>query len=305
MSQNATLPRFSRLAAGATHLLVASIDNTLFVAGTPEFGKLGFDLPARDHSGHRSVVQVQHPAACHVTSIAAGSHHSLFVSRVAADGIVSDNSSGFVYGMGSNSDGQLGFLPQSASCTSHPTLLTLLPKGNFGNVVCVCAGSYHSVVHCSGGSFASFGRGVDGQLGHFEYTGAGLVDSLASPANKPRTDAPAQRFACSRCGCVLVAVCELARLSSKNSVCLHVVGPFRPRTSNTSTLRSSGISNSFDQGRNEQQNWPAATCRQRHQQRRLPKFQQLRCTLPQQPTPNRALCPKRQFHALRVPCNIE
>lgn len=225
------------LAAGAFHLLVVSEEGGLFVAGANDHGQLGVQCSpttshACGHTCHKSVVWVDHPVArAGVLKIAAGGRHSLFVASCTTQSTYTCppvGGGGIVYGMGSNSHGQLA-LPLSTSSTLiqrlpfSSSVNTTLP---FKDVVhatsshhrpsssaqsthrpvfvrSVAAGLQHSVFQLStSGRVFTCGGGAKGQLGHSAdvSTRASCTLSVSARRGSPEGLQKGQYFACSKCG---------------------------------------------------------------------------------------------------------
>ena len=88
-----------------------------------------------------------------IKSISCGFKHSLFVSE-----------SGHVYGMGSNSHGQLGVADPSSNFKNTPTLVEgALQEHLVSKISC---GNFHSLALTNDGFAFSWGQGKFGALGN-------------------------------------------------------------------------------------------------------------------------------------------
>ena len=218
------------LAAGAQHLLVVSDEGGLFAAGANEHGQLGEQCsPSHpcEHKCHKAVVRVGHPVArAGVLKIAAGGQHSLFVTACTQNAYSCPVGGGIVYGMGSNSHGQLA-LPLSKvssliQCLPFPSNLNTLPFKDAvetGSRHCrpsstqshhfpvyirnIAAGLKHSVFQlATSGRVFTCGSGAQGQLGHSANFSTRSSCTLSASARRgsPEGLQVGQCFACSKCG---------------------------------------------------------------------------------------------------------
>ncbi|MBN3324517.1 HERC3 ligase, partial [Atractosteus spatula] len=117
----------------------------MYCWGEGTSGQLGLDLQEDD-----SLVLLPaevHPLLRHVSLVACGEQHTLFL-----------NEEGTVLSCGSNHRGQLG--RQSSLGTKTPA-----PVQGLTGVVSVACGQEHSLALCQSGEVYSWGRGSEGQLG--------------------------------------------------------------------------------------------------------------------------------------------
>ena len=140
------------VAAGNTHTLALCSDGTLAAWGTNSEGELG----------NNSTTQSNVPVAVTtsgvlsgrtVVAISAGYHHCLALC-----------SDGTVAAWGTNVVGELG--NNSTTQSNVPVAVNTSGVLAGKTVVAVAAGADHSLVLCSDGTLAAWGRGFEGQLGN-------------------------------------------------------------------------------------------------------------------------------------------
>lgn len=187
------------IAAGLAHSISLSEDGTLYSWGYNRYGQLGYpNVPSLDYppfvSRPREITFEQK-----VTSIAAGGHHSMFITV-----------SGALFAFGSNTKGQLGtgdtvdrerptkialarvmqvqcgrahtivllqHRGRNTVCTSGDNSYGQLGHGDrvdrnrftpiqIASIDCVVAGCWHTAAVADDGELYTWGRGDCGQLGH-------------------------------------------------------------------------------------------------------------------------------------------
>ncbi|EFJ39741.1 hypothetical protein VOLCADRAFT_70529 [Volvox carteri f. nagariensis] len=132
---------------GWRHSAVVSEDGRVFTFGWSKYGQLGHG----DHTDRTVPCQVAALRHTRISSVAGGWRHTM-----AAD------SSGNLYGWGWNKFGQLGL--GDSSDRPSPVLVGGALAGQ--RVSLVTCGWRHTVAVTEGGRVYSWGRGVNGQLGH-------------------------------------------------------------------------------------------------------------------------------------------
>jgi alpha-tubulin suppressor-like RCC1 family protein len=153
-------PRYVyQLAAGAQHSLIYAregadgLTKTVYGAGNDEEGEVG---DQHTETPHLLAEVIKGLGQREVVSVAAGSEHSLAVTKTGA-----------VYAFGSNAFGQLG-LPEEE--VDEPK-----PVSGVSNAVAVAAGNRHSLALLSNGTVLAWGNNQYGQLGN------GNTESSNSP----------------------------------------------------------------------------------------------------------------------------
>jgi alpha-tubulin suppressor-like RCC1 family protein len=141
------------IAAGAWHTLFVKADGSLWGMGLDKYGQLwdGRAGAAQAVLGSVFTNLPEQIVGGNVTTIAAGTQHSLFLK-----------SDGSLWGMGCNFSGQLGI----ANFTSANLPVLIVPS----NVVSIAAGGYHSLLLKSDGSLWGMGQNSEGQLGDGAYS---------------------------------------------------------------------------------------------------------------------------------------
>jgi alpha-tubulin suppressor-like RCC1 family protein len=137
------------MAAGGYHTLFLKSDGSLWAKGANQFGQLGDGTYGtfEQTNGPEQIV------GSYVIAIVAGNQFSLFLKR-----------NGSLWGMGWNSDGQLGDGTSGAYAqTNRPEQIVA------SNVTAIAAGGVHSLFVKSDGSLWTMGYNVDGQLGNGTY----------------------------------------------------------------------------------------------------------------------------------------
>lgn len=132
------------VAAGGSHSLFLSTDGKAMSAGFNEFGQLG---DGTTHDRDRPI-NLNGLDGAHVQGLAAGTLHSLFLTK-----------SGEVFAAGNNENGQLG---SGDSSKTNPLPVRVLLDGE---VERVAAGAYHSLFLMKDGTVYASGRNKAGQLG--------------------------------------------------------------------------------------------------------------------------------------------
>ncbi|RLO09651.1 hypothetical protein DYB28_004361, partial [Aphanomyces astaci] len=171
------------VAAGAAHV-VAVVTGTAgaWSWGMGEAGQLGHPkppVPASASKFFRPTFRVLRPRFIqalrdvHVTHVACGSAHTLFLTKELR-----------VFGCGSNSHGQLlGEAPKDAdevAIVEEPKDLEWTPPS--GSVRQIGAGEHHSIALTTDGAVFTWGRNDKGQLGH---TSSGDAKSARVPTQVP------------------------------------------------------------------------------------------------------------------------
>ncbi|ETV70218.1 hypothetical protein H257_14248, partial [Aphanomyces astaci] len=171
------------VAAGAAHV-VAVVTGTAgaWSWGMGEAGQLGHPkppVPASASKFFRPTFRVLRPRFIqalrdvHVTHVACGSAHTLFLTKELR-----------VFGCGSNSHGQLlGEAPKDAdevAIVEEPKDLEWTPPS--GSVRQIGAGEHHSIALTTDGAVFTWGRNDKGQLGH---TSSGDANSARVPTQVP------------------------------------------------------------------------------------------------------------------------
>ena len=157
-------PRFVRgnqiagMAAGDDFSVFLAVDGTVFVCGHNGHGQLGIGLSPGLHQHAFHPTRVESLSDVHITAVAAGRYHTLFLSA-----------EGKVYACGSNDYGQLGLGQDSEGrLTSVPTLI---PDLDSVVVKDIAAGAHFSVFLTTTGSVYVCGQNDGGQLGLGPVTG--------------------------------------------------------------------------------------------------------------------------------------
>jgi alpha-tubulin suppressor-like RCC1 family protein len=130
------------VAAGFAHSLFIKTDGTLWAMGDNGFGELG-NGTTDGETPNPTPINV----ASNVVAVAAGYYHSLFVKT-----------DGTLWGMGLNSDGELG------NGTTTEAITT--PINVASNVVAIAAGCYNSLFVKTDGTLWAMGDNAFGQLGN-------------------------------------------------------------------------------------------------------------------------------------------
>jgi len=128
------------VAAGASHTVVVTPDNTVWVWGANGSGQLG------DATTTGKSVPTQLPTLSGIVAVAAGSSHTLALKN-----------DGTVYAWGANSYGQLG--DNTTTQRTSPIVV------NVTGIVAIAAGEHHSVALASDGRVWVWGRNSYGQVG--------------------------------------------------------------------------------------------------------------------------------------------
>jgi alpha-tubulin suppressor-like RCC1 family protein len=147
---------YTQVAAGISHTVALRADGSLYAWGINDRGQLG--ISQNFSSGNANTSPVRATAGTYA-AVAAGSYHTL---ALAADGTLAT--------WGSNSDGQLGNIPQTTANT-----FTASPVA--GTYSQVAAGALHSLALRADGTLWAWGSNASGQLGR---------------GNKAPTNAPTQ-----------------------------------------------------------------------------------------------------------------
>jgi hypothetical protein len=136
-----------QLAAGTDHLLALRRDGSVLAKGGNDHGQIG------DGSGAVAYEPIVVPGLTDITRIAAGDEHSL---ALRANGTV------LAWGRGDN--GQIG----DGFQVDAPRPLEVISAGGspFTFIIDVAAGRAHSVLLRDDGLMLTWGRGIEGQLGH-------------------------------------------------------------------------------------------------------------------------------------------
>ena len=151
-------------AAGATHSVVYSADGAIYSWGANESGQLGHgaEVAAGEHGlwWPRRINALRHEF---VSSVAAGAHHTLVITKT-----------GTLYAFGRNRHGALGlgdtsnsFLPERVDV--HPDWMRP-PNCPQPRIAAAAAGAYHSIVLCGLGRVYTCGTCNFGQLGQGDMT---------------------------------------------------------------------------------------------------------------------------------------
>ncbi len=145
------------IAAGSSHSFALHSDGTLAGWGRNDYGQIGNDstsnslVPAAVATGTNTGTTALYLKT--VVAIAVGYDHTI---ALCSDGTVAT--------WGSNYYGQLGNNSSTASLT--PVAITTSGVLSGKTVVAISAGFTHSLALCSDGSVASWGYGLNGQLGN-------------------------------------------------------------------------------------------------------------------------------------------
>lgn len=96
-----------------------------------------------------------------VKAVAAGEHHSIFLTH-----------RGDVYGVGSNKDGQLGSVQATSTTIKEASkpILILGPSVNGPTITAIAAGARHNLVATEGGKCLTWGSNLRGQCGSGEVS---------------------------------------------------------------------------------------------------------------------------------------
>jgi|GEM_PF-1963874 len=151
---NAPLNNIVAVSAGGAHSLFLAADSTVWAVGYNSYGQLGD--PATNNQQVRRVVKVKGPDGTNplrgVIAIAAGSSHSLFLTK-----------DGRVWATGRNNAGQLG-----DGTTQNRSIVVPVVKADgspFDSVIAIAAGHQHSLFLRQDGSVWAVGDNDAGQLG--------------------------------------------------------------------------------------------------------------------------------------------
>jgi alpha-tubulin suppressor-like RCC1 family protein len=148
------------VAANGEHSLYVTDDGKLYAMGNNVYGQLG----TSDTTIYRdSPVLV--PSASNVIGVAAGKHHSLYVTG-----------DGKLYAMGSNEFGQLGI-----GSTANQSTPVLVPSAS--NVIAAAAGYNHSLYLTGDGKLYAMGYNILGQLGDGTTTARSTPTLVTSASN--------------------------------------------------------------------------------------------------------------------------
>lgn len=149
------------IASGSTHTVVLKPNGTVWTWGQDTYGQLG-DNDSETKAYAVEVVKEGNIILDNVKEVAAGTAHSLALTK-----------DGKIYAWGSNSYGQLGITdatsgkPTGASKSAVAVELIYANDGSeLPKFVSIAAGDYFSVALAEDGSVWSWGRNVNGQLGH-------------------------------------------------------------------------------------------------------------------------------------------
>eukprot|EP00002_Diphylleia_rotans_P007162 TRINITY_DN1666_c0_g1_i3.p1 TRINITY_DN1666_c0_g1~~TRINITY_DN1666_c0_g1_i3.p1 ORF type:complete len:403 (+),score=74.74 TRINITY_DN1666_c0_g1_i3:72-1280(+) len=136
------------LSCGDSHIVMFTKSGDVYSLGNNEFGQLG---TGRVDAGMKyEPVPVFALRGKNVVQVSCGSYHSAAITA-----------SGELYTWGRGAHGQLGH--GATADQSHPTLVETLKDKKIVRVSC---GSNHTAVVTDKGELYTFGKGVDGQLGH-------------------------------------------------------------------------------------------------------------------------------------------
>lgn len=152
------------IASGSTHTVVLKPNGTVWTWGQDTYGQLG-DNDSETKAYAVEVVKEGNIILDNVKEVAAGTAHSLALTK-----------DGKIYAWGSNSYGQLGITdatsgkPTGASKSAVAVELIYANDGSeLPKFVSIAAGDYFSVALAEDGSVWSWGRNVNGQLGHGDF----------------------------------------------------------------------------------------------------------------------------------------
>jgi alpha-tubulin suppressor-like RCC1 family protein len=152
---NAPLTNIVAVSAGGEHSLFLAADSTVWAVGYSYDGQLG-DPAATNNLQVRRVVKVKGPDGTSplrgVIAIAAGSRHSLFLTK-----------DGRVWATGRNDAGQLG----DGTTQNRSTVVPVVKADGspFDSVIAIAAGDRHSLFLRQDGSVWAVGNNDAGQLG--------------------------------------------------------------------------------------------------------------------------------------------
>ncbi|DBB10173.1 TPA: hypothetical protein ACH3X3_001750 [Trebouxia sp. C0006] len=137
----------AQASCGGAHTVVITDSGVAFSMGLNEDGQLG-------HSSEAQFVPVPQEIVLPepVTQVAAGHHHTLFLTE-----------SGNVWACGRNNRGQLGLGSKAGSFATSPQRLEALSGAN---IVSIAAGAEHCLAANAAGQLFSWGCGSNGRLGH-------------------------------------------------------------------------------------------------------------------------------------------
>ncbi|GMF80143.1 unnamed protein product [Phytophthora fragariaefolia] len=161
-----------QISGGQRFFAAITEDGNLFTWGDCTGGRLGYtiaDGDSRQVSCPQQVFALQQQI---ITQVACGAFHTLVTDL-----------NGHVFAWGSNSRGQLGFLPSISPLTAvaSPSVVTELRGTYMSSVAC---GEYHSLALSSDGRVFSWGCNKYGKLGRQTE---GLLDMVPRPINRDWT----------------------------------------------------------------------------------------------------------------------
>jgi len=152
------------MAAGGYHTLFLKSDGSLWAKGANQFGQLGDGTYGtfEQTNGPEQIV------GSNIIAIVAGNQFSLFLKR-----------NGSLWGMGWNSDGQLGDGTSGAYAqTNRPEQIVA------SNVTAIAAGESHSLFVKRDGSLWAMGDNTSGELGDNLLNNTNRTEQILGPYNR-------------------------------------------------------------------------------------------------------------------------